>query len=107
MNNSQEIAEKIRKIAKQQGKSITEMLKFCGLSKNALSSMQAGNLPRIENLAKIADFLGVSVDFLIGRTESSEKLRASLADLTDEDADAVALYSEFLKWKRTDKSKGE
>lgn len=107
MNNSQEIAERIRKIAKQQGKSITEMLKCCGLSKNALSSMQAGNLPRIENLAKIADYLGTSIDYLLGRSESSEKLRASLADLTDEEADAVALYSEFLKWKRPDISKGE
>lgn len=107
MNNSQEIAEKIRKIAKQQGKSITEMLKFCGLSKNALSSMQAGNLPRIENLAKIADFLGVSVDFLIGRTESTEMLRASLGDLTEEEFNAVAVYSEFLQWKRIKESEEE
>lgn len=112
MNNSQEIAERIRKIAKQQGKSITEMLKCCELSKNALSSMQAGNLPRIENLAKIADYLGTSIDYLLGRSAGSgmpglEKLCASLADLTDEEAEAVALYSEFLQWKRTDKSKGE
>ena len=112
MNNSQEIAERIRKIAKQQGKSITEMLKYCELSKNALSSMQAGNLPRIENLAKIADYLGTSIDYLLGRSAGPgmpglEKLCASLADLTDEEADAVALYSEFLQWKRTDKSKGE
>ena len=47
------------------------MLSECTLSKNTLSTMQSGgSLPRLETLAKIADYLGCSVDYLIGRTDS-------------------------------------
>lgn len=68
MNNSQEVAKVIKDTAKQKGIAVGKMLEECELSKNALSTMQAaGYLPRIENLSKIADYLGVSVDYLLGR----------------------------------------
>ena len=45
-----------------------QMLSDCEISKNALSSMQAGGyLPRLENLIKIADYLNCSIDYLLGR----------------------------------------
>ena len=47
----------IKMIAKEQGKPLGKMLEDCGLSKNALSSMSSGYLPRTENLVKIADYL--------------------------------------------------
>lgn len=71
MNNSQEVVKIIKATAKEQGKAIGKMLEDCELSKNALSSMQSGYLPRIENLAKIADYLDVSVDYLLGREEKT------------------------------------
>lgn len=47
------------------------MLEACGLSKNALSSMlSGGSTPKSENLAKIADYLDCSVDYLLGRTDN-------------------------------------
>lgn len=69
MNNSQEVMKIIKNLAKEQDKTVGKMLDDCGLSKNALSSMKSGYLPRIENLAKIADYLEVSVDYLLGRDE--------------------------------------
>lgn len=107
MYNTKQIAERIRDRAKQKNIKIGEMLSELGLGVNAISQLAAGKGMAYLDLARIADYLGESVDYLLGRSESSEKLCASLADLTDEDAEAVALYSEFLKWKRTDKSKGE
>ena len=49
------------------------MLSDCDISKNTLSSMQSGGyLPRVENIVRMADYLGCSVDFLLGRTDNPE-----------------------------------
>ena len=72
MYNSQDVVKNIKLVAKEQGKAVGKMLEDCGLSKNALSSMQSGYLPRTENLCKIADYLNVSVDYLLGRTDNPE-----------------------------------
>lgn len=69
---SSNIAEKIKTTAKLKNIQIKDMLAECELSKNTLSSMQAGgSIPKSDNLAKIADYLDVSVDFLLGRTKTS------------------------------------
>ena len=68
---SQNIAERIKLIAKQKNISIKDMLFACELSKNAISSMlSGGSNPKSENLAKIADYLDCSVDYLLGRTDT-------------------------------------
>lgn len=68
MYNSEFVAERIKLIAKQQGKSIKDMLITCNLNKNVLSTMTArGSMPKADTLAKIADYLGCSVDYLMGR----------------------------------------
>lgn len=71
MNNSQELAILIKSIAKSKNITIKEMLTNCKLSINTLSSMQSGGyFPRVEALAKIADYLDCSVDYLLGRTDN-------------------------------------
>ena len=71
MNNSQEVATTIKTLAKSKKITIGKMLSDCDLSKNALSTMQSGGyLPRTETLAKIADYLDCSVDYLLGRTDN-------------------------------------
>lgn len=71
MKNPQEIAKTIKEIAKDKKITVGKMLADCELGVNTLSSMQAGGFfPRLEAINKIADYLGVSVDFLLGRTEN-------------------------------------
>ena len=73
MKNSQEIAITIKKMAKSKKIAIGKMLSDCDLSVNTLSSMQSGGFfPRMEAIAKIADYLDCSVDYLIGRTDVPE-----------------------------------
>ena len=73
MHNSQEVANTIKVFAKTKNISTGKMLSDCGLSKNTLSSMQSGGyLPRAETLARIADCLDCSVDYLLGRTDNPE-----------------------------------
>ncbi len=71
MKNSQELAITIKNIAKSKHITIGNMLADCNLSVNTLSSMQSGGyFPRVEALAKIADYLDCSIDFLLGRTNN-------------------------------------
>ena len=73
MRNSQELANVIKSTAKGKKISVGQMLRECGLSVNTLSSMQSGGyFPRLEAIAKIADYLECSVDYLLGRTENPE-----------------------------------
>lgn len=73
MYNSSNVANRIKFLAKSQGIVIKEMLEECELSKNALSTMTSSNsMPKSENLAKIADYLECSVDFLLGRTDNPQ-----------------------------------
>lgn len=73
MNNSQAIASAIKALAKEKKITVGKMLDDCSLSKNTLSTMQSGGyLPRTETLAKIADYLDCSVDYLLGRTDNPE-----------------------------------
>ena len=73
MHNSQEVSNTIKSYAKSKKIATGKMLSDCELSKNTLSSMQSGGyLPRAETLARIADYLDCSVDYLLGRTDNPE-----------------------------------
>lgn len=73
MYNAQKTAEIIKAQAKAKNILIKEMLEQCSLSKNALSSMLSrGSWLKADNLARIADYLDCSVDYLLGRTDKPE-----------------------------------
>ena len=64
---------RIKKLAKLNGIKITDMLNECELNKNVLSSMQSrGSWIQANNLARIADYLDCSVDYLLGRVDEPE-----------------------------------
>lgn len=66
-------AERIKQIAKIKNITIKVMLSECGLNKNTLSSMLSrGSWLQANSLAKIADYLDCSVDYLLGRTDVVE-----------------------------------
>ena len=70
---STNVALRIKEAAKLRNVVVKTLLSECGLSKNTLSSMlSGGSMPKSENLAKIADYLDCSVDYLLGRTDKPE-----------------------------------
>lgn len=74
MYNATEIATRINQILKEKQLSQKDMLENCKLSKNAISSMiSRGSMLRADNLARIADYLDCSIDFLMGRNQSTKK----------------------------------
>lgn len=72
MYNSQNIANRIKSRAKQQGKSLGAVLSACGLGINTVSKINKGADILTLNFARIADYLDCSVDYLLGRTDNPE-----------------------------------
>lgn len=78
MKNPQELAITIKELAKFKQVTVRQMLSDCGLSVNTLSSMQSGGyFPRLEAIAKIADYFDCSIDYLLGRSEIPDTLYIS------------------------------
>ena len=73
MYNPQNVADRINYISKCKSIQQKIMLEECGLNKNVISTMLSrGSMPKADNIAKIADYLGCSVDYLLGRTDNPE-----------------------------------
>ena len=66
------IAENIKKTAKAKNIQLKDMLLELQLNKNTLSNMYNGSMLRGDSLARIADYLDCSVDYLLGRTDKPE-----------------------------------
>ena len=71
MYNSSDVAERIKTLSKKNQVSVKLLLESVGLGFNTMSNMKT-SMPKADNLAKIADYLGCSVDYLLGRTDNPE-----------------------------------
>ena len=69
------IIERIRRLCDESGISIAKLEQECGLA-NATIRRWGASSPSAENLAKVADYFGVSVDFLLGRGAYSLSIAA-------------------------------
>ena len=134
MLDTVEIAKKIKTCAKNKGIRLCDMLKDLGMSVNAISNLSAGSgmsyldlgVNAISQLsagkemsfitfAKIADYLGVSVDYLLGREgellpASEQEWLSVLNQMSDEDLKKMESYAAFLvseKEKEPPASSGE
>ena len=67
-----DIAERIRERVFSQGKQIKIMLNELNLGINTISEFAKGKQISCISLARIADYLGCSVDYLLGRTDNPE-----------------------------------
>lgn len=67
MYKSSDVADRLRSMAKLRGLSMASVLSDCGLNFNAMTHMKK-SMPNAGSLAKLADRLECSVDYLLGRT---------------------------------------
>lgn len=73
------IAAVIKARAKEQNVVLKVMLNDLELSSNTMSSMYHGKMPAADSLARIADYLKCSVDYLLGRvTDPSAKTNKTI-----------------------------
>lgn len=72
MYNTQEIANRIKNRAKEKNCSLKVLLSELQLGINLISHLAKGQLVSFLTIAKIADYLDCSVDYLLGRTTDPE-----------------------------------
>lgn len=63
------LAENIKKIAKSKSIVLGTMLSDLELGINTISNLRHGSMIAADSLARIADYLDCSVDYLLGRTD--------------------------------------
>lgn len=121
MNQSEKIYNTVRELAKSRKIPLSEIIRECGLGQNFFVHWKKqGTLPRSENLQKIADYLEVSVDYLLGRDKPTDddELNSYLEELrnreemrmffslaknaTKEDVEAAVAMIEALKKRRNE-----
>ena len=61
--------EKVRELARKKGLSLNQVEEKLGYSKNTLYSLKRQKVSS-ERLQEIADYFGVSTDYLLGRTDN-------------------------------------
>lgn len=93
------IQERLKDLRVERKLTLEQLAEQTGLSKSALGSYESDDYKDISHHAinKLADFYGVTTDYLLARTETKSHPNASLADLCLSD-DMI----ELLKNKRID-----
>ncbi len=72
MYNLQLIENKIMSIAEKEGLSKNKLLINANLNKSVFDNMKKGQIPSVDKIHKIADYLDCSVDYLLGRTDNPD-----------------------------------
>ena len=112
MNNSQS-ANLIKTLCKEKNVPMSRLLADCGIRKSLIYDMEKRNFtPSVSTFEKIASYLDVSVDYLLGKTDKKEKPTADEGDereellkllgrmftnLSEEQKETVLRYAEFLE----------
>ena len=89
---------RVKELCAEHGISVTELEKKCGIGTKTINKWGASS-PSVDKLQRIADYFGVSVDYIIGREDHA----------TDEDINSLlsdparrALLKSTAKLKRAD-----
>ena len=89
--NSHDLAISIKNRAKTRKISLAKMLEDCNLGSNTMSALYHGKAMAFDSLARIADYLDCSVDYLLGRTENPEIGKGSPA-LSEKEKSFITAY---------------
>lgn len=93
------VFDRIKKLAERQGKRIVDVESDLGMSKNYLYKWKK-SVPTSDKLARVADYFGVSVDYLLGRDEDLKKngyFRMSTAGLSNDEIQEIKAQLKFAE----------
>ena len=93
---SSDIAVRIKLAAKAKGVTIATVLENVKLGRNTMANLKT-SMPKADNLAKIADYLDCSVDYLLGRSAISNSAitaheKSSTSELTDDEQKMINIF---------------
>lgn len=109
--------DKIKQLLKEQGKSQKDLTDYLGLKKSSFTSWNSGlNTSYKKYIDKIAEFLDVTTDYLLGQSDERKPINHDVTDddikfalfggdgeITDEMYNDVKNFARFIKEKYKDK----
>lgn len=99
---AQEVSERIKKLAREQGIGQGELLKSCGCNTCTLNQMSGDKGISSFSLARIADALDCSVDYLLCRTENPNAHKTHANDVAVNPYDDQQLVDIINIYKQLD-----
>ncbi len=105
---SQEISERIKIQAKKRNIALKDVLQNAGTGVNFVSHLSKGQEVSYLTLAKIADILDCSVDYLLCRTENPDSHNTHIGDIvlnSRNDQQLIELYKIYDKLDVVGKAK--
>ncbi|MGD8450529.1 MAG: helix-turn-helix transcriptional regulator [Phycisphaerae bacterium] len=113
---SENFADRLRKIRLERGLSQTDLAKRARFQPSAISHFETRTRsPSFDNLRRLADALGVSIDYLLGRQSEStaagpvaDRLHRNFEKMSSSDQEFIAAMAEELAKKNAaaDKDRG-
>lgn len=102
-----EIYSRIEQLCREKKINITLMCKECGIPRASITDYKMGRIKSLsaKTLAKIAEYFGVSVDYLYGGGSGADERALKVAlfggdgEVTDEMWDEVKRYARYIKEK--------
>lgn len=99
-------SERLKECRKKSGKLQDEVAAGLGIKKNTYSTYETGrSSPALEFIPEIADYFGVSADYLLGRTDNPEP--ESEPEIDTEDIEVLAASSAIPINEWSDEKKRE
>ena len=94
-----DIAEIIKSERKQHNMTQEDLAKILGITRDSISLWEIGKrFPDTQYVIKLADFFGVSTDYLLGRSDDfgNVNIQSNAPALAEDEAELVALYRSLL-----------
>ena len=105
--------ERFQTLCSQKGVSVYRACTDIGLNRSAVAKWKAGGQPNGTTAARLADYFGVTTDFLLGQTPDSgrtvtdEDIKFALfggdGEITDEMYDEVRKFAAYVKLREAEK----
>lgn len=68
--------ERLESMCSRKGITVSSLVKALGLSTSKVTAWKNGSVPKGEILVKIADYLDVTVDYILGRTDTTTEINS-------------------------------
>jgi len=62
-------SDRLKELRKAAGVTQVEVARQCGMTERAYQRLESGNKPNHDNLMALADYFGITTDYLLGRTD--------------------------------------
>ena len=109
-------SERLRLLRKEKSVTQNELAKILNIERSSIGKYESANvIPSVDVLKKISDYFSVSIDYLLGKSESrftvpdifkNETLafyREEFEELTQDEIDKLAIFAKMMKEDRINK----